>query len=77
MNRHAMNWVRLDDVAAMAVAAVTPKADPRITRLRPIRSATRPTTGAATATPIVDAVTVRLTAKCVALNTRINSGSSG
>src|SRR5262245_61873115 len=77
MNRQTRSCVRFEDVAAIAVATATPNADPRITRFRPIKSASRPTTGAAIATPIVEAVTVRLTAKCVVLNTRINSGRSG
>ena len=77
MKRQPMNCVRLVDVAASAVATVKTKADPAITRLRPTRSARRPTTGAASATATVDAVTVRLTAKCVVLKTRISSGSSG
>src|SRR5580765_387815 len=76
-NRQPMNCGKLDDVAANAVATVTTNADPTITRFRPMRSASRPTIGAAIATPIVDAVTVRLTAKCVALNTRISSGRRG
>jgi len=72
-----MNCVRFVEVAASAVAAVTTNADPTITRRRPMTSARRPTTGAAMATPIVEAVTVRLTAKCVVVKTRISSGRSG
>jgi len=69
--------LRLVEVAASAVAAVSRNADPTMTRLRPMRSASRPTIGAAKATAMVVAVMVRLTAKWLASNTRMRSGSSG
>ena len=48
-----------------------------MTRLRPMRSASRPTTGAASATPSVPAVTVRLTSNVVAWKVRARNGSRG
>ena len=75
--RQSISCGRLAEVAARAVATASRNADATITRLRPTRSARRPTAGAASATATVDAVTVRLTAKWVAEKTRISSGSSG
>src|SRR5580765_498920 len=75
--RQAINCERVVDVAERPVTSASATAEPTITRLRPIRSATRPMTGAPRATATVDAVTVRLTARWDALNTRIRSGSSG
>ena len=75
--RHSSSCARLAEVAASAVASARRNAEATITRLRPTRSARRPTPGAARATAIVDAVTVRLTAKWVAEKTRISIGSSG
>ena len=59
--RHAISWCRLDEVAASTVVTVNTHADPTMTRRRPKRSATRPMIGAAIATAIVGAVTVRPT----------------
>ena len=77
MNRQTINAVRPGEVAARNVVAARAQAENRMTRLRPNRSASRPTNGAARATPTVEAVNVRLTLTLSAWKTEVNSGSKG
>ena len=65
-----------DDAAATTRGFIVQAGDPAITRLLPIRSAINPTAGAASAMPIVVALTVRLTSNLPAPNSRVNSGNS-
>ena len=55
-NRHTISCQSDPAVAARNEAAASADAAPTMTRLRPTRSATRPATGAASATPSVLAV---------------------
>src|SRR6185436_60808 len=77
MKRQKMSWDNDVEVAASAVAIAIANADPTMTRRRPKVSASRPIPGAASATAMVGAVTVRLTANRDAWKVRASSGSSG
>ena len=75
--RQKISWASVVDVAASAVATVSAMADVTIMRRRPKRSASRPITGAVSATATVGAVIVRLTASADAPNIRASIGSKG
>ncbi len=75
--RQAISCERPEEVAARQVAAASPKMADTITRLRPVRSASSPIQGAARATAVVTALTVRLVARADAEKRFCNSGSSG
>jgi hypothetical protein len=75
--RHMMSAPSEGAVAAPNVVRATRAADQTMTRFRPSRSATVPIRGAAIATPVVAAVTVRLTATFDAPKTDVSIGSSG
>ena len=64
-------------MAARQVGTASPKMADTITRLRPTMSASRPIQGAASATPTVTALTVRLVASTEAEKRSRNNGSNG
>jgi hypothetical protein len=59
--RHITSMCRLCEVAASTVGTTSANIDTMMTRLRLIRSAKMPSSGAAIATPSVEALTVRPT----------------
>ena len=77
MNRQKIRVFRVEAVEAANVVTAIPQADHTMTRFRPSRSATVPMSGAASATPAVAAVIVRLTATFEAPNTDVSSGNRG
>ena len=77
MKRQKSSMPRVVEVAISKVATPSVNAERTMMRLRPMRSAICPTTGAATATPMVDAVIIRLIMTLLAWKTAVSIGRIG
>jgi hypothetical protein len=75
--RQKISQPRELELAAAQVGTASRSAETRITRLRFIRSVKVPSSGAATATPNVDALTVQPTADLEAWKSASSKGKSG